>query len=206
MKSDTEVSLDNCRWTRMKKPISRKPEVGEQAAAACKSLQSGMCLDINEHFFVPISRTTTTVLKAVTAVCCVTATRSALSPEHVTERVASVSVRPVSSDASVNAVTTPLLRFLLTAVRVRMCVIKSLQSLIDYPCYINILIYNSNLDPHHLFPPARSSLSVIYDSCPQAIEAGIWWPRTKFGLPAAVSCPKGTLGMIVLQIHCQITI
>lgn len=136
MKSDTEVSLDNCRWTRMKKSISRKPEVGEQAAAACKSLQSGMCLDINEHFFVPISRTTTTVLKAVTAVCCVTATRLALSPEHVTERVASVSVRLVSSDASVNAVTTPLLRFLLTAVKVRTCVIKSLQSLIDYPCYI----------------------------------------------------------------------
>lgn len=41
-------------------------------------------------------------------------------------------------------------------------------------------------------------LSVIYDSCPQAIEAGIWWPRTKFGLPAAVPCPKGTLGMIAL--------
>ncbi len=36
--------------------------------------------------------------------------------------------------------------------------------------------------------------SVIYDSCPQAIEAGIWWPRTKFGLPAAISCPKGSMG------------
>ncbi|CAB1418945.1 unnamed protein product [Pleuronectes platessa] len=42
---------------------------------------------------------------------------------------------------------------------------------------------------------------VIYDSCPQAIEAGIWWPRTKFGLPAAVPCPKGTLGTAVR--HCD---
>ncbi|TRY55727.1 hypothetical protein DNTS_010295 [Danionella cerebrum] len=42
---------------------------------------------------------------------------------------------------------------------------------------------------------------VIYDSCPQAIEAGIWWPRTKFGLPAAVSCPKGSTGTAVR--HCD---
>ncbi|AWP02840.1 putative cadherin EGF LAG seven-pass G-type receptor 2 [Scophthalmus maximus] len=42
---------------------------------------------------------------------------------------------------------------------------------------------------------------VIYDSCPQAIEAGIWWPRTKFGLPAAVPCPKGTIGTAVR--HCD---
>ncbi|XP_056293046.1 cadherin EGF LAG seven-pass G-type receptor 2 isoform X1 [Pseudoliparis swirei] len=42
---------------------------------------------------------------------------------------------------------------------------------------------------------------VIYDSCPQAIEAGIWWPRTKFGLPAAVHCPKGTLGTAIR--HCD---
>ncbi|XP_072308357.1 cadherin EGF LAG seven-pass G-type receptor 2 isoform X2 [Eucyclogobius newberryi] len=42
---------------------------------------------------------------------------------------------------------------------------------------------------------------VIYDSCPQAIEEGIWWPRTKFGLPAAVHCPKGTLGTAIR--HCD---
>ncbi|XP_072238280.1 cadherin EGF LAG seven-pass G-type receptor 2 [Leuresthes tenuis] len=42
---------------------------------------------------------------------------------------------------------------------------------------------------------------VIYDSCPQAIEAGIWWPRTKFGLPAAVLCPKGTVGTAIR--HCD---
>uniref|UniRef100_A0A8C2Z8Q9 Cadherin EGF LAG seven-pass G-type receptor 2 n=1 Tax=Cyclopterus lumpus TaxID=8103 RepID=A0A8C2Z8Q9_CYCLU len=46
-----------------------------------------------------------------------------------------------------------------------------------------------------------SGCEVIYDSCPQAIEAGIWWPRTKFGLPAAVHCPKGTLGTAIR--HCD---
>lgn len=35
---------------------------------------------------------------------------------------------------------------------------------------------------------------VNYDSCPRAIEAGIWWPRTRFGLPAAAPCPKGSFG------------
>ncbi|CAG06842.1 unnamed protein product [Tetraodon nigroviridis] len=45
---------------------------------------------------------------------------------------------------------------------------------------------------------SANGCEVIYDSCPQAIEAGIWWPRTKFGLPAAVSCPRGTLGRMGL--------
>ncbi|XP_067443425.1 cadherin EGF LAG seven-pass G-type receptor 2 isoform X2 [Thunnus thynnus] len=48
---------------------------------------------------------------------------------------------------------------------------------------------------------SANGCEVIYDSCPQAIEAGIWWPRTKFGLPAAVPCPKGTLGTAVR--HCD---
>ncbi|XP_072569096.1 cadherin EGF LAG seven-pass G-type receptor 2 [Paramormyrops kingsleyae] len=42
---------------------------------------------------------------------------------------------------------------------------------------------------------------VIYDSCPRAIEAGIWWPRTRFGLPAAVACPKGSIGTAIR--HCD---
>uniref|UniRef100_A0A8C1NNH8 Cadherin, EGF LAG seven-pass G-type receptor 2 n=1 Tax=Cyprinus carpio TaxID=7962 RepID=A0A8C1NNH8_CYPCA len=48
---------------------------------------------------------------------------------------------------------------------------------------------------------SSSGCEVIYDSCPQAIEAGIWWPRTKFGLPAAVSCPRGSLGTAIR--HCD---
>ncbi|KAM9320481.1 cadherin EGF LAG seven-pass G-type receptor 2 [Gastrophryne carolinensis] len=42
---------------------------------------------------------------------------------------------------------------------------------------------------------------VNYDSCPRAVEAEIWWPRTRFGLPTAVSCPKGSIGTAIR--HCD---
>ncbi|XP_066489731.1 cadherin EGF LAG seven-pass G-type receptor 1 [Tiliqua scincoides] len=42
---------------------------------------------------------------------------------------------------------------------------------------------------------------VVYNGCPKAFEAGIWWPQTKFGLPAAVPCPKGAIGNAVR--HCN---
>uniref|UniRef100_A0A3Q2I5Z1 Cadherin EGF LAG seven-pass G-type receptor 1 n=1 Tax=Equus caballus TaxID=9796 RepID=A0A3Q2I5Z1_HORSE len=42
---------------------------------------------------------------------------------------------------------------------------------------------------------------VIYSGCPRAFEAGIWWPQTKFGQPAAVPCPKGSVGNAVR--HCS---
>ncbi|KAK5610636.1 Cadherin EGF LAG seven-pass G-type receptor 2 [Crenichthys baileyi] len=48
---------------------------------------------------------------------------------------------------------------------------------------------------------SANGCEVIYDSCPQAIEAGIWWPRTKFGLPAAVPCPRGSVGTAIR--HCD---
>ncbi|XP_060765947.1 cadherin EGF LAG seven-pass G-type receptor 2 isoform X2 [Neoarius graeffei] len=35
----------------------------------------------------------------------------------------------------------------------------------------------------------------------KATEGGIWWPRTKFGLPAAVPCPKGSTGTAIR--HCD---
>ncbi|XP_075687862.1 cadherin EGF LAG seven-pass G-type receptor 3 isoform X3 [Rhinoderma darwinii] len=40
-----------------------------------------------------------------------------------------------------------------------------------------------------------SGCEVIYDGCPKTLTSGVWWPRTKFGLPAAVPCPKGSLGV-----------
>ncbi|XP_074833686.1 cadherin EGF LAG seven-pass G-type receptor 2 isoform X2 [Carettochelys insculpta] len=46
-----------------------------------------------------------------------------------------------------------------------------------------------------------SGCEVNYDSCPQATEADIWWPRTRFGLPAASPCPRGSLGTAVR--HCD---
>lgn len=46
------------------------------------------------------------------------------------------------------------------------------------------------------------SPAVIYDGCPKTITQGIWWPRTKFNLPAAVPCPKGSVGLYTLtQMH-----
>ncbi|KAM9230327.1 cadherin EGF LAG seven-pass G-type receptor 1 isoform 1-T1 [Dugong dugon] len=42
---------------------------------------------------------------------------------------------------------------------------------------------------------------VIYSGCPRAFEAGIWWPQTKFGQPAAVPCPKFSVGNAVR--HCS---
>ncbi|XP_062825902.1 cadherin EGF LAG seven-pass G-type receptor 3 isoform X3 [Anolis carolinensis] len=40
-----------------------------------------------------------------------------------------------------------------------------------------------------------SGCQVLYDACPKSLKAGVWWPQTKFGLPAAVPCPKGSLGL-----------
>lgn len=36
--------------------------------------------------------------------------------------------------------------------------------------------------------------TVVYEGCPKAFDAGIWWPKTKFGRPAAMNCPKGSIG------------
>ncbi|XP_047431473.1 cadherin EGF LAG seven-pass G-type receptor 1 isoform X3 [Mugil cephalus] len=42
---------------------------------------------------------------------------------------------------------------------------------------------------------------VVYDVCPKAFDAGIWWPKTKFGRPAAMNCPKGSIGTAIR--HCS---
>ncbi|KAF7209429.1 cadherin EGF LAG seven-pass G-type receptor 3 isoform X2 [Nothobranchius furzeri] len=48
----------------------------------------------------------------------------------------------------------------------------------------------------------NSGCEVIYDGCPKTITQGIWWPRTKFNLPAAVPCPKGSIGAAIR--HCDV--
>ncbi|KAG8128138.1 hypothetical protein E2320_015004 [Naja naja] len=40
-----------------------------------------------------------------------------------------------------------------------------------------------------------SGCRVLYDACPKSLKAGVWWPQTKFGLPATLPCPKGSLGL-----------
>ncbi|XP_072305440.1 cadherin EGF LAG seven-pass G-type receptor 3 isoform X2 [Eucyclogobius newberryi] len=47
----------------------------------------------------------------------------------------------------------------------------------------------------------NSGCEVIYDGCPRTITSGIWWLRTKFNLPAAVPCPKGSVGAAIR--HCD---
>ncbi|KAJ8262011.1 hypothetical protein GJAV_G00161080 [Gymnothorax javanicus] len=42
---------------------------------------------------------------------------------------------------------------------------------------------------------------VVYEGCPKAYDAGIWWPKTKFGRPAAMNCPKGSIGTAIR--HCN---
>lgn len=43
-------------------------------------------------------------------------------------------------------------------------------------------------------PSVPAHLSVVYEGCPKAFDQGIWWPKTKFGRPAAMNCPKGSIG------------
>ncbi|XP_006873718.1 PREDICTED: cadherin EGF LAG seven-pass G-type receptor 3 [Chrysochloris asiatica] len=40
-----------------------------------------------------------------------------------------------------------------------------------------------------------SGCQVLYDACPKSLRAGVWWPQTKFGVLATVSCPRGALGL-----------
>uniref|UniRef100_A0A3B3ZF42 Uncharacterized protein n=1 Tax=Periophthalmus magnuspinnatus TaxID=409849 RepID=A0A3B3ZF42_9GOBI len=48
----------------------------------------------------------------------------------------------------------------------------------------------------------NNGCEVIYDGCPKTITSGIWWLRTKFNLPAAVPCPKGSVGAAIR--HCDV--
>uniref|UniRef100_H3CYQ7 Cadherin EGF LAG seven-pass G-type receptor 1 n=1 Tax=Tetraodon nigroviridis TaxID=99883 RepID=H3CYQ7_TETNG len=43
--------------------------------------------------------------------------------------------------------------------------------------------------------------TVVYEGCPKAFDAGIWWPKTRFGRPAATQCPKGSVGTAIR--HCS---
>ncbi|TRY59254.1 hypothetical protein DNTS_026390, partial [Danionella cerebrum] len=47
----------------------------------------------------------------------------------------------------------------------------------------------------------NTGCEVVYEGCPKAFDAGIWWPRTDFGRPVAMNCPKGSIGTAVR--HCN---
>ncbi|KAJ7997632.1 hypothetical protein DPEC_G00214140 [Dallia pectoralis] len=46
-----------------------------------------------------------------------------------------------------------------------------------------------------------SGCTVVYEGCPKAFDSGIWWPKTQFGQPAAMMCPKGSTGTALR--HCS---
>ncbi|CAF4901464.1 unnamed protein product [Pieris macdunnoughi] len=40
----------------------------------------------------------------------------------------------------------------------------------------------------------NTGCKVVYDGCPKSFAAGVWWPRTKFGIEAITDCPSGSSG------------
>ncbi|KAM9471158.1 cadherin EGF LAG seven-pass G-type receptor 1 [Clarias gariepinus] len=69
------------------------------------------------------------------------------------------------------------------------------------PCKIGVVGRQCNRCDNPFAEVTASGCVVVYDSCPKAFDAGIWWPRTMFGGPAAANCPKGSGGTAVR--HCS---
>ncbi|CAM9875358.1 unnamed protein product [Bubo scandiacus] len=69
------------------------------------------------------------------------------------------------------------------------------------PCKAGVIGRHCDRCDNPFAEVTASGCEVNYDSCPRAIEAGIWWPRTRFGLPAAAPCPKGSVGTALR--HCD---
>ncbi|KAM9828437.1 cadherin EGF LAG seven-pass G-type receptor 3 isoform 2-T2 [Syngnathus typhle] len=70
------------------------------------------------------------------------------------------------------------------------------------PCRPGVIGRQCNTCDNPFAEVTNSGCEVIYDGCPKTITQGIWWPRTKFNLPAAVPCPKGSVGAAIR--HCDI--
>ncbi|XP_072569646.1 cadherin EGF LAG seven-pass G-type receptor 3 isoform X2 [Paramormyrops kingsleyae] len=68
-------------------------------------------------------------------------------------------------------------------------------------CRPGVIGRQCNQCDNHFAEVTQSGCEIMYDGCPKTITLGIWWPRTKFGLPAAVSCPKGSMGTAIR--HCD---
>ncbi|KAI1230842.1 Cadherin EGF LAG seven-pass G-type receptor 2, partial [Lamprotornis superbus] len=69
------------------------------------------------------------------------------------------------------------------------------------PCKAGVIGRHCDRCDNPFAEVTASGCEVNYDSCPRAIEASIWWPRTRFGLPAAAPCPKGSVGTALR--HCD---
>uniref|UniRef100_A0A8C3EH97 Cadherin EGF LAG seven-pass G-type receptor 2 n=1 Tax=Corvus moneduloides TaxID=1196302 RepID=A0A8C3EH97_CORMO len=69
------------------------------------------------------------------------------------------------------------------------------------PCKAGVIGRHCDRCDNPFAEVTASGCEVNYDSCPRAIEASIWWPRTRFGLPATAPCPKGSVGTALR--HCD---
>ncbi|GAA6101335.1 cadherin EGF LAG seven-pass G-type receptor 1 [Tachysurus ichikawai] len=69
------------------------------------------------------------------------------------------------------------------------------------PCKTGVVGRQCNRCDNPYAEVTSSGCVVVYDSCPKAFNAGIWWPRTRIGDPAATNCPKGSSGTAIR--HCS---
>ncbi|XP_057179691.1 cadherin EGF LAG seven-pass G-type receptor 1 isoform X2 [Triplophysa rosa] len=69
------------------------------------------------------------------------------------------------------------------------------------PCKAGVIGRQCNRCDNPFSEVTSTGCEVVYEGCPKAFDAGIWWPRTNFGRPVAMNCPKGTIGTAVR--HCS---
>uniref|UniRef100_A0A3Q3J3E4 Cadherin EGF LAG seven-pass G-type receptor 1 n=1 Tax=Monopterus albus TaxID=43700 RepID=A0A3Q3J3E4_MONAL len=69
------------------------------------------------------------------------------------------------------------------------------------PCKGGVIGRQCNRCDNPFAEVTPTGCEVVYEGCPKAFDAGIWWPKTKFGRPAAMNCPKGSLGTAIR--HCS---
>uniref|UniRef100_A0A7N8YR41 Cadherin EGF LAG seven-pass G-type receptor 1 n=1 Tax=Mastacembelus armatus TaxID=205130 RepID=A0A7N8YR41_9TELE len=69
------------------------------------------------------------------------------------------------------------------------------------PCKGGVIGRQCNRCDNPFAEVTPTGCEVVYEGCPKAFDAGIWWPKTKFGRPAAVNCPKGSIGTAIR--HCS---
>ncbi|XP_077449680.1 cadherin EGF LAG seven-pass G-type receptor 1 isoform X2 [Stigmatopora argus] len=69
------------------------------------------------------------------------------------------------------------------------------------PCKGGVIGRQCNRCDNPFAEVTHNGCEVVYEGCPKAFEAGIWWPKTPFGRPAAMNCPKGSVGTAIR--HCS---
>ncbi|KAM9328068.1 LOW QUALITY PROTEIN: cadherin EGF LAG seven-pass G-type receptor 1 [Pholidichthys leucotaenia] len=69
------------------------------------------------------------------------------------------------------------------------------------PCKGGVIGRQCNQCDNPFAEVTQSGCQVVYKGCPKAFDAGIWWPKTNFGRPAAMNCPKGSVGTAIR--HCS---